>query len=113
MHLTEEEGEQIWKQYNKQIEIEFPSPKTGGKWRLKPQGWVGQIPLNSQVQLFINPKVSIKNLIAMLNYAYDLQSFHWLEGVVDCEVLSDIYDRLIQLFCDRILTQKRQGFYQT
>ncbi|MDB9314173.1 hypothetical protein PN462_13760 [Spirulina sp. CS-785/01] len=111
--LPEEIGQLIWKKYAKQIDLEFPSPKTGGQWQLKPKGWVGQIPLTPNLQLFIRPKVPLKQLLGMLDYAYQLRSFHWLDGLVNCETLPELYDRLARLLCDRILTRKRQGFYRT
>jgi 5-methylcytosine-specific restriction enzyme subunit McrC len=45
-------AETLWRKYNTQVALDFPSPKTGGKWKLTSQGWVGHIPLT---QNFISP----------------------------------------------------------
>lgn len=46
--LSYELGELVWRAYGtepRRINVEFPSPKTGGKWLLKNLGWVGLVPL--------------------------------------------------------------------
>ncbi|MGK7923870.1 MAG: McrC family protein [Spirulina sp.] len=111
--LPEELGNKLWQEYRQKIDVEFPSPKTKGQWKITAKGWVGQIPLSPEIHIFILPKVPIANLLKMLDYAYNLKSFHWLDDLVNCDSLPDIYDRLVQLLCDRILQRKRKGFYRT
>jgi 5-methylcytosine-specific restriction enzyme subunit McrC len=45
--LPDAVGEMLWRDYDTQVSIDFPSPKTGDRWRLTAQGWVGHIPLTS------------------------------------------------------------------
>jgi 5-methylcytosine-specific restriction enzyme subunit McrC len=49
----------------------------------------------------------------MLEYAYDLKSFHILEGLFESDSLSDVYERLALIMAKRILTRLRQGIYRT
>lgn len=104
-------GEALWRNYQKQVDVEFPSPKTGNRWRLTARGWVGHIPLTSDFHLALRPKVQLGNLLGMLEYAYDLKSFRFLEGLFDCQSLSDFYERLADILACRILNRGRQGFY--
>lgn len=104
-------GEVLWRNYEKQVAVDFPSPKTGNRWRLTARGWVGHIPLTPDFHLALRPKVQLGNLLRMLEYAYDLKSFRFLEGLFDCQSLSDFYERLAEILAGRILNRGRQGFY--
>jgi 5-methylcytosine-specific restriction enzyme subunit McrC len=59
-------AETLWRKYDTQVAVDFPSPKTGGKWKLTSQGWVGHIPLTPEFHLTLRPKVPLKNLFGML-----------------------------------------------
>ena len=104
-------GETLWRNYEKQVAVNFPSPKTGYRWRLTARGWVGHIPLTPDFHLALRPKVQLGNLLGMLEYAYDLKSFRFLEGLFDCQTLEDFYERLADILACRILNRGRQGFY--
>ncbi|MEB3180615.1 MAG: restriction endonuclease [Nostocaceae cyanobacterium] len=104
-------GEVLWRNYDSQIAVEFPSPKTRNQWRLTARGWVGHIPLTPDFHFALRPKVQLGNLLRMLEYAYDLKSFRFLEGLFNCQNLEDFYDRLADILASRILHRGRQGFY--
>lgn len=109
--LPDAVGEMLWRDYGTQVNVDFPSPKTGDRWRLTAQGWVGHIPLTSDFHIALRPKVKLGNLLGMLEYAYDLKSFRFLEGLVDCQTLLEFYERLADILARRILNRGRQGFY--
>jgi 5-methylcytosine-specific restriction enzyme subunit McrC len=98
--------EALWRNYRNQIKVESPSIQTGGKWKLTSQGWVGHIPLTPEFHLALRPKVQLKNLFGMLEYAYQLKSksFRFLEGLIDCHSLEEFYSQLAYLLARRILT---------
>ena len=104
-------GEALWRNYEKQIAVDFPSPKTGNQWRLTARGWVGHIPLTPDFHLALRPKVQLNNLLKMLEYAYELKSFHILKGLYNCQTLADFYERLADILVNRVLNRGRQGFY--
>jgi len=104
-------GEKLWQSYGS-IEVEFPSPRTGNQWKLTSQGYVGHIPLSPEVALSLQPKVPLGNLFAMLEYAYNLKSFRFLEGWSHCNSLDDFYERLADILASRILDRTRQGLYR-
>jgi len=106
--------EALWRSYKNQVKVESPSFQTGGKWQLTSQGWVGYIPLTPEFHLALLPKVQLKNLFGMLEYAYQLtkKSFDFLEGLIDCQSIEDFYSRLAHLLARRILDRGRKGFYR-
>jgi 5-methylcytosine-specific restriction enzyme subunit McrC len=104
--------EALWRNYRNQVKLESPSFQTGGKWKLTSQGWVGHIPLTPDFHLALLPKVQLTNLFGMLEYAYQLKSFRFLEGLIDCHSLEDFYSQLAYLLARRILDRGRKGFYR-
>jgi 5-methylcytosine-specific restriction enzyme subunit McrC len=106
--------EALWRNYKNQVKVESPSFPTGGKWKLTSQGWVGHIPLTPEFHLALLPKVQLRNLFGMLEYAYQLKSksFRFLEGLIDCQSLEEFYSQLAYLLARRILDRGRKGFYR-
>jgi 5-methylcytosine-specific restriction enzyme subunit McrC len=104
-------GEILWRNYSNQVTVDFPTPKTGGQWQLTAQGWVGFIPCSPELGIALKPKVDLENLFRMLEYAYRLESFHFLEGLADCKTLEDFYERLANVLARRVLDRGRKGFY--
>jgi 5-methylcytosine-specific restriction enzyme subunit McrC len=111
--ISEDLGAKLWQNYSKEIQIEFPSPKTNNQWKITPQGWIGHIPLTKNFVLYIQPKVSLQNVFGMLNYAYHLKSFQFLEGLTHCDSVEQIFDRLAGVLARRITDRSRKGLYQT
>lgn len=111
--ISEDVGEIIFRQYKNQVDIEFPSPKTEWQWRLKSQGWVGYIPLTSELGLYLSPKVPLKNLFGMLEYAYRLESLKFLDGLTSCSSLEEFYEQIAKLLANRIIDRGRKGFYRS
>ena len=105
-------GEALWRNYSSQVNVDFPSPKTEGLWKLTAQGWVGYIPLTPELAFALQPKVELSNLFHMLEYAYRLKSFRFLEGLVACQSLEEFYERLASVLARRALDRGRKGFYR-
>ena len=105
-------GETLWRKYSNQIAVDFPTPKTDGQWQLTSQGWVGFIPCSPELGIALRPKVELENLFRMLEYAYNLKSFQFLAGLVDCTSLEDFYERLANVLARRVLDRGRRGFYR-
>ncbi|MBB6451047.1 5-methylcytosine-specific restriction enzyme subunit McrC [Geomicrobium halophilum] len=105
-------GEKVWRSYTDQISVEFPSPKTDGKWKLTPQGWVGFLPLSKEEGIQLRPKVPLANLFQMLEYAYQLKSFHFLDGSVQSETVQKLFERLAVHLATQVSTRTRKGLYR-
>lgn len=106
-------GVELYEKYKTQVDIEFPTYTTRNRWKLKAKGWVGYIPVTPELHLKINPKVPIQNLFGMLEYAYNLKGFRFIEGLMDCESLEDFYNNLAHILADQILERCRKGLYRT
>ncbi len=102
----------LWRRYRAQVEVEPPSFRTGHQWRLTAQGWAGFIPLSRKLGLVLQPKVALRNLFAMIEVAYDLQSLHFLPGLVRVTSVPEIYTRLARLLAQRVLARARRGLYR-
>jgi len=110
--ISETLGETLWRKYSHHVSVEFPSPKTDGKWQLTSQGWVGFIPCSDQLAMALRPKVELSNLFRMLEYAYRLESFHFLDSLTYCNSLEEFYERLANVLAKRVLDRSRKGFYR-
>ena len=110
--ISETAGEILWQHYGRQVAVEFPSPKTAGRWQLTAQGWVGHIPVTPDLTLALQPKVALGNLFRMLEYAYNLNSLRFLDGLVDCHSLTEFFEQLAGILARRILDRGRKGFYR-
>lgn len=110
--ISPEIGQALWEKYGQQVEVQEPSFKTGGRWRLTAQGWVGHIPLTPTFHVALKPKIELSNLFRMWEYAYRLNSFRLLEGLVACQSLPEFYERLAHVLARRVLERGRKGFYR-
>ncbi len=110
--LSEDEGRLLWQKFKTQVEVDAPSFKTESKWRLTSQGWVGYIPLSHELGIRLLPKVALGNIFRMLEYAFRLENFRFLEGLVDCQSLEDFYEQLANVLARRILDRARRGYYR-
>jgi 5-methylcytosine-specific restriction enzyme subunit McrC len=106
-------GEQLWREFSKQVAVEFPSPKTGGQWRLTNQGWAGYLPLEPNLGVLLTPKVPISNLFRMLAYAYDLKDLRFFDDLIEVDSLQDAYEHLAVLLAQRVLDRARRGLHRT
>jgi len=99
--------------YANQVTVEAPSFLNGNRWRLTSQGWVGYIPLGGDVHFSLSPKVPIRTLFGMIEYAYRLKGFKILEGLVDSESIAEIFDRLALILARKVLDRVRRGLYRS
>ena len=105
-------GERLWRNFSRQVDVAFPTPKTNYEWCLTGRGWVGYIPLAADYTLFLQPKVPLQNLFHMLTYAYSLTNFQLLAGIVRVESWPELYELLADVLAKRILQRTRRGLYR-
>ncbi|MFB8790903.1 MAG: hypothetical protein U7123_19125 [Potamolinea sp.] len=104
--------DELKQKYSSQIEINLQYSKTGDLWTLTSKGWVGYIPLTPEFQIALYPKIPLSNLFGMLEYAYKLKSFYFLQGLIDCQSLEGFYSELALILAQGILERSRQGIYR-
>lgn len=100
--------------YKGKVSIDATSFHPGASWRISSEGWIGYIPLTPELGLRLYPKkgITITNVFRMLEYAYDLKSFHLLDGMVDCRFVEDLYERLAIILAQRVLDRGKRGYYR-
>ena len=105
--------DRLKEKYHSQIKVNLNYYPQGDYWQFYPQGWVGYIPVTPDFGIRIKPKVPIKNLLGMLEYAYNLKSCYFLDTLVDCDSLEDFYNYLATILVKKILKLIRQGLSKT
>ena len=110
--LREEVGATIWRHFGKQVDVEFPSPRTGDVWKLTSKGWVGFIPLNDDLGLALRPKVPVRNLFRMLEVAYGLDTLRTFDTLYECDQIDDLYERVVLLLARLVLVRARRGLHR-
>jgi 5-methylcytosine-specific restriction enzyme subunit McrC len=110
--ITVTQAEALWRNYGNQIIVESLPFKADHPWCLTSQGWVGYIPLTSEFGVALQPKVGLANLFRMLEYAYNLRSFRFLEALIDCQSLAEFYENLANILARRVLDRNRTGLYR-
>ena len=111
--LSNTEAAILDREYRSQIQIEPPSFRNNHQWRLTSLGWVGFIPLTDDLAFRLQPKVPLRSLFGMWEYAYRLKSFRFLEGITDVETLEEFYEKLANILAKQVLNRARQGFYRS
>ena len=110
--LAPELGKWLWERHGSVVDVDFPTPKTGNKWRLTAGGWVGQIPTPDGGGIRLEPKVQLGNLFRMLEYAYRLKSIKFPDGLTDSNSLQEYFESLAHVLAKRILDRIRRGIYR-
>jgi len=73
---------------------------------------VGYLPVSEEFAVEIKPKVGVHNLFRMLEYAYRLESFRFLDDLFQADTLQDLYERLAGLLSRLVLDRTRRGLYR-
>lgn len=106
-------GRKLHLLYSNYIDIEFPSPKTEGKWKMQSLGWVGTLRLENMIVLNLKPKIQTQNLFAMWEYAYRLKSFRIMDNIIPCDTIVGFYNQIASLLSKNILMRCRKGLYKS
>jgi 5-methylcytosine-specific restriction enzyme subunit McrC len=110
--IPDEIAHTLWSNYRKQIDIVVPSFQTDNQWILTSKGCVGHIPVAQDFIVVLSPKVPLGNLFGMLEYAYNLKSFQFLDGLVDCDSIQEFYEKFANVLSKKVLDRNRKGFYR-
>ena len=86
--------------------------QTNYQWKLTSLGYVGFIPVTSDLGLALLPKVGLLNLFGMLEYAYHLE-LKSIDGIFGCATLEEFYECLANVLAMRILNRQQKGLYRT
>ena len=107
--LDESEAEALFRRYQSCFEIEYPSPITASRYRIRSKGYVGTFPVGDDLILRVTPKLPVSSIFQMLEYAYDLESFQLLEGAAQLASVDELYETLALILARRVLDRTRRG----
>jgi 5-methylcytosine-specific restriction enzyme subunit McrC len=110
--INQEDGEKLWRKFGTQISVDAPSFKNNYQWVIKSLGYVGFIPVSEEFNLSIQPKVPLKNLFGMWEYAYQLDKIIDKEDLYSAESISDFHSKLANILAKRVINRSRKGFYR-
>src|SRR4051812_15133275 len=91
------------------FEIEPASFLNGNKYGIRSRGWVGHVLVGEDLLVRIVPKAPVSNLFRMLEVAYGLKSFRFLDGDTEIESIEDLYERIVSILSRRVLDRSRKG----
>jgi 5-methylcytosine-specific restriction enzyme subunit McrC len=109
--LTEDEGTVLFQNFGDRIDVQFPSPRTDGRWALASRGFVGALSVGQDMTIVIRPKLPVANIARMLQCAYDLPLETFPE-LVPCHTVPDLYEQLVRALLLRVRGILRQGIHQ-
>jgi 5-methylcytosine-specific restriction enzyme subunit McrC len=110
--LSQAEAELLWRRFDKHLEVEYPSPRSGQRWRLTPKSSVGYLPVTPELGIAVRPKLEVRSVFAMLEYAYDLKSFQLFDGLHACSALEELFERVAVILARRVRGRVRRGVYR-
>lgn len=114
--LSMADGLRLWREFDQKggwLRVAFPTPATGDCWRLTPLGWVGTLPVRPDLQLHIAPKVPLRHLFGMWEYAYGFRQVAWLAGMTAVSSVAEFYQCLAQVLAGQVIQRGQRGFYHT
>src|SRR5687768_14838331 len=109
--LSQEEGTALFQMFGDKIDVQFPSPRTEGRWALTSRGFAGALALGPEATLIIKPKLPIANVARMLQRAYDLP-LHTFPRLASCQTVPDLYEQLVRVLLAKVRAILRQGIHQ-
>ena len=107
--LPESVGLKIHQQLGRQIHIEFPTSINRNHYTLHSNGYIGKLSLDKNIQLQIEPKITLGKLFAIIEYAYKLNFIQFLEGATTCQSLDQWFDFLAVVLAKKVRTRVRRG----
>jgi 5-methylcytosine-specific restriction enzyme subunit McrC len=97
---------------SEKFEVKFIHVGSAFVPQIRARGWVGHIPISKEVLIRVTPKISIDNIFRMLEVAYHLKSFQFLEGQTNVEHLNDVIERLAAVLARRVIDRCREGLFR-
>lgn len=110
--LTEPEAEYVYQRFGGAFEVEWPSPSTEYRYRIRSKGYVGTFPLASGRCLRVLPKVPIASLFRVLEFAYDLPSFEVFDGHATASHVEEVFETLAALLARLVNERVRRGLHK-
>ncbi len=110
--ISEADAEELWRKFGSIIAIDAPTFKNDHQWMLRSMGFVGFIPVSKSLSLSILPKVPLRNLFGMWEYAYHLDKIDETGDLFEADSIEDFYSKLAHILAKKTINRGRKGFYR-
>lgn len=94
------------------FDVTFPSPLNNRQYVVRARNWVGHFPVSDRLVVHVAPKVPVSRIFAMLEVAFGLKSFGFVDGDVDVASIDDLIEHLTMILAQRTLARVRRGIYK-
>jgi 5-methylcytosine-specific restriction enzyme subunit McrC len=91
------------------IEVGWPNPVTGDRWRLRARGWVGVVPVGGDLLVRIRPKLPMDRLLGLLLWSQGLQDLHVFDGIAPSATIEECFGIVLDLLAQRVSRRVAQG----
>lgn len=95
------------------FDVTFPSPLNSRQYVVRPGNWVGHFPISKRLAVHVAPKVPVSRIFAMLEVAFGLKSFGFVDGEVSVSSVDDLVEHLTMILAQRTLSRVRRGIYRS
>lgn len=81
-------------------------------YKLAGNGWVGQLPIDSDERIVIRPKAPTTQIFKMLEIAYDLEKLDFPDGHATSESVEELFESLACILAQKTLRRLRTGIHR-
>lgn len=91
------------------IEVIWPNPSNGHRWILRAKGWVGTLPVGSDLTIRVTPKVPVPRLFELWMLAGGGTNLRLLDGLAPTATIESALDCVLGLLCERTRRRIARG----
>lgn len=110
--LNQAQAVELHRNFGKQLEVSFPGPLLGPHFRLRARGYVGWFPLDGDLQVHVRPKVPVRNLFGMLEWAYRFPGLCLWDQSVRTETVGELFELLAATLARRVIDRVHRGLWR-
>ena len=110
--LSAAQAVELHRNYGKQFEVSLPGPILGPHYRLRSRGYVGWFPLGGDLQIHVRPKVPVRNLFGMLEWAYQFRKLSLWDESVRTETVGQLGEFLAAVLARKVIDRVHRGLWR-
>jgi 5-methylcytosine-specific restriction enzyme subunit McrC len=110
--LTADEAEAIAADRFARVAVDWPSRGTDGKWKLRPAGWIGSLPVAPGLLLRIAPKLPVRRVFELLDRANDSNIFQTFPGIIYTNDAEGVREVLVSLLEGAVSARLARGLHR-
>lgn len=107
--LTADEAIAITRFRDAGIEVGWPNPAAGDRWRLKAKGWVGVVPIGGDLLVRIRPKLPMDRLFELLFWSRGLQDLRLFDGIAPTATIEECFGVILDLLAAKVSRRVGEG----